>query len=116
MNRTKRLLLLCALIPLGLLGRKLPGIGGEIAGGMFYVLFFALLLTLPFPKLAPWKAALLSYVYTCGVEFLHLWHPLDPFRATLILLGNTFSPTDFIFYTIGGLVSWGVLSRSRRML
>jgi glycopeptide antibiotics resistance protein len=108
----RRVVLLLALIPIGLLGRKLPGIFGETCGGVFYVLFFALLLTIPFPKLAPWKAALLAYLYTCGVELLQLWHPLDPFRVTLlgkILLGNMFSPTDFVFYTLGGLVSWWVL-------
>jgi glycopeptide antibiotics resistance protein len=111
-NRPKRVLLLLALIPIGLLGRKLPSVGGEIAGGVFYVLFFAVLITIPFPKLAPWQAALFAYLYTCGVEFLQLWHPLDSFRATLfgkILLGSNFDPTDFVYYTLGGLVSFGVL-------
>jgi glycopeptide antibiotics resistance protein len=110
----RRVLLLLALIPIGLLGRKLPGVGGEIAGGVFYVLFFALLLTIPFPKFAPWKAALLAYLYTCGVEFLQLWHPLDSFRATLlgkILLGSNFDPMDFVYYTLGGLVAWGALQK-----
>jgi hypothetical protein len=115
MNRMHcTLLLLLALIPIGLLGRKLPGIFGETCGGVFYVLFFALLLTLPFPKLAPLKVVLIAYIYTCIVEFLQLWHPLDPFRATLlgkILLGSNFDPMDFIYYTLGGFVSWGVLTR-----
>jgi glycopeptide antibiotics resistance protein len=110
----RRVLLLLALIPIGLLGRKLPGVLGETCGGVFYVLFFALLLTIPFPKFAPWKAALLAYLYTCGVEFLQLWHPLDSFRATLlgkILLGSNFDPMDFVYYTLGGLVAWGALQK-----
>ena len=114
MNRTYRIVFLLALISLGLLGRKLPGIFGETCGGVFYVLFFSLLLTIIFPKIAPWKAALIAYLYTDVVEFLQLWHLLDPLRATLlgrILLGSTFDPTDFIYYTLGLVVSWGVLQQ-----
>jgi hypothetical protein len=116
-NRTHRIVLLLALIPLGLLGRKLPGVGGEIVGGVFYVLFFALLLTIPFPKLAPWKAALFPYLYTCGVEFLQLWHPLDTIRTTLLgkmLLGSNFDAMDFVYYTLGGVISWWILQKSHR--
>ena len=50
-------------------------------------------------------------IATCGLEFLQLWHPpfLQLVRHTVlgaIVLGISFTWTDFPYYIVGALVGW----------
>jgi hypothetical protein len=77
-------------------------------GGVFYVIFFILLFSLAVPKKRVLFVSLLVLIGTSGLEFLQLWHPpfLEAIRGTFIgvtILGNTFVPSDFIYYFIGGV-------------
>jgi hypothetical protein len=63
------------------------------------------------PRLAPGWVALGVLVATCLLEVLQLWQPawLQAVRATLpgrLVLGSTFSPSDFWYYLIGAGLGW----------
>lgn len=63
------------------------------------------------PQLRPIAIALLVFVITCVVEVFQLWQPawLQAIRATLpgrLILGNTFTGSDFLYYGIGCVIGW----------
>ncbi|MEJ2052686.1 MAG: DUF2809 domain-containing protein, partial [Calditrichaceae bacterium] len=79
-------------------------------GGVFYVVFWSLVVFLFVPKLNSFKIGLLVFVATCLLEFLQLWHPafLEFIRSYFIgrsILGTTFSPPDFLYYFAGFILS-----------
>ena len=80
-------------------------------GGVFYVLFWCLLVFWCLPRVAPWRIALAVLAVTCLLEFLQLWHPpllewLRSFWFGQILLGTTFAWSDFPYYFIGAGLGW----------
>ncbi len=80
---------------------------GAIAYQIFWVLFFLFL----YPKASLTWTAIGVFLFTCGVEFLQLWQPpwLQELRGTLpgrLVLGNSFTWTDFPPYFIGSLIGW----------
>ena len=80
-------------------------------GGVFYEIFWCLLILLFLPKVKPWIIALSVLVVTCILEFMQLWHPpfLEIFRSNFIgrtLLGTTFTWTDFPYYFLGSGIGW----------
>jgi hypothetical protein len=86
-------------------GPAAPWVNNSL-GGLFYELFWCLVLFVFLPRLAPLKIAALVFGGTCMLELLQLWHPpfLETIRATFIgatLLGTTFAWSDFIYYLIG---------------
>ena len=80
-------------------------------GGVFYEIFWCLLILLFLPKVKPWIIALCVLVVTCILEFMQLWHPpfLEILRSNFMgrtLLGTTFTWTDFPYYFLGSGIGW----------
>ncbi|MEM7556418.1 MAG: DUF2809 domain-containing protein [Cyanobacteria bacterium P01_A01_bin.84] len=106
-------------IPLGYIIRfsqgPLPGwlndFLGSVAYEIFWVLLFALILSLISPQVSPLKISMGVFIATCGIEFLQLWKPpfLEAARSTLpgrLVLGNSFVWWDFISYFAGSVTGW----------
>ena len=75
-------------------------------GGVFYEIFWCLLIFLFFSKTKPWFIATQVLIITCSLEFLQLWHLhfLEIIRSNFIgrtILGNSFTWSDFPYYFIG---------------
>jgi hypothetical protein len=114
---------LVAVIPLGFATKLYSGPGaGWIncsLGGLFYVLFWCLLVQLLRPH---WRAVRIAagvLLVTCGLEFLQLWQTplLEPVRGTFLgrtLLGDTFAWSDFPWYFAGGALGGWWLERVNR--
>ena len=80
-------------------------------GGVFYEIFWCLLILLFLPKVKPWIIALSVLVVTCILEFMQLSHPpfLEILRGNFMgrtLLGTTFAWTDFPYYFFGSGIGW----------
>lgn len=106
---------LIVLIPIGLGSKYYQGPFAEWAnnslGGVFYEIFWILLVVLIQPKLSPGWVAFGVFVVTSSLEFAQLWKPpfLEIVRATLfgrLLLGTTFSWWDFPYYILGCELAW----------
>ena len=105
---------LLIIVPLGYMIRfhgATPEWINDSFGSIAYEIFWILLLALLFPKLSPVWAAIGVCLATCIVEFLQLWHPpfLEAMRATLpgrLVLGNSFTWSDFLSYFIGSFFGW----------
>lgn len=83
----------------------------DLFGSIAYEIFLILLVALLFPKASPLWTAFGVCLATCMVEFLQLWHPpfLEAMRATLpgrLVLGNSFTWSDFISYFLGSFLGW----------
>jgi hypothetical protein len=83
-------------------------------GGVLYVLFGSLLVSLFFPRLQLGWSVGLAFTATCVLEFIQ-WLEL-PFMAELTqhkamayLFGTSYNPQDFVYYVIGGVLSLFVL-------
>lgn len=121
MLRAKRIIAFIALLNITLLGLYTKNYSGVFEnwinnslGGVFYVMFFCCVLYLIKPTLNKYKIALIVYIATCLVELSQLSHfyMLDEARRTFVgrtLLGNTFVYEDFIWYTVGALLSLPVV-------
>lgn len=109
------LISLIALIPIGLWSKFYKGpfdlwLNNSV-GGIFYEIFWVLLIVLMNPTLSPGWTAFFVFIITSSLEFLQLWKPpfLEVIRATLfgrLLLGTTFSWWDFPYYMIGCGLAW----------
>ncbi len=80
-------------------------------GGVFYEIFWCLLIYLFFSNSKPWVITSLVLLATCLMEFLQLWHPslLQWIRSYFIgrtVLGTTFSWDDFPYYFLGCAIGW----------
>lgn len=79
-------------------------------GGILYVIFWSLLLSVVFFRTRRWIIATIVLLITCCLEFMQLWHPpfLESIRSTFLgvtLIGNSFSWLDLVHYVIGSLFS-----------
>lgn len=112
MNRYRFILFLAIIIiiPLGLVSKFYKGPLDQwlnnYSGGIFYEIFWILLVILIKPKIKPSIATLWVFMITALLEVLQLWHPpfLEAIRATLIgrlLIGTTFDWWDFLHYILG---------------
>ena len=113
------LLLLGILVPVGLATKRYSGPAqfwvNNSLGGVFYVVFWSLLLSLAMPKLHRIKNVAVVFLATCAIELLQLWRPplLQLFRSNFIgatVLGTTFTWSDFPHYAAGALCSFLLLS------
>lgn len=104
------------IVPLGYWVRFAEGEGPpwlhDALGSVAYEVFWILLLMFGVPTLSPLWAASTICIATCALEVLQLWqHPvLLAMRATLVgrlVLGNTFTWTDFPAYFVGSVAGWG---------
>ncbi len=80
-------------------------------GGVFYVIFWCLMVYLFFGNTMPWKISTLVLLFTCLLEFIQLWHPpfLQSIRSCFIgstIIGTSFTWTDFLYYFVGGTIGW----------
>jgi hypothetical protein len=83
-------------------------------GGVFYEIFWCLVLALVLPR---WKASTIGALVlaaTCILEFLQLWHPplLEWPRSFFIgrtILGSYFDWWDFPYYFAGSALGWAWL-------
>ena len=80
-------------------------------GGVFYEIFWCLLIFLFLSKTNPWKIVTAVFSITCALEFLQLWHPpfLELIRNNFIgrtIVGTSFVPTDFFYYVAGCFIGW----------
>ncbi|MBD2484869.1 DUF2809 domain-containing protein [Planktothrix sp. FACHB-1365] len=109
------LISLIALIPIGLASKFYKGpfdvwLNNSV-GGVFYEMFWVLLVVLINPILSPGWVAFWVFIVTSILEFAQLWKPpfLEVIRTTLLgrlLLGTTFSWWDFPYYIIGCGLAW----------
>jgi hypothetical protein len=127
LNANRRLrrwtgLALVGLAPLGLYSKFYKGPAAawvnDSLGGVFYVLFWRLLVFWLLPRVRPWRIALAVLAVTCLLEFMQLWHPsllegLRSFWIGQILLGTTFAWSDFPYYFIGAGLGWLWMRRCR---
>ncbi len=79
-------------------------------GGVFYVVFWCLLIFLIVAD-KPGVIALAVLVVTCTLEFAQLWHPpfLSIARSNFFgrtLLGMYFTWSDFPYYFLGSGIGW----------
>jgi Protein of unknown function (DUF2809) len=103
-----------ALIPLGYGVRfygSSPAWFQDALGSIVYEIFWIVLWLACRPKALPLRVSGTVFLLTCSLEFLQLWHPplLQLIRATLpgrLVLGNTFSWTDFPAYGAGSLAGY----------
>lgn len=116
LNRNRRILLaLIILTPIGFYSKLYDGYlhfwVNNSLGGVFYEMFWCLVLALFFKKLSPFQISLSVLLATCMLEFLQLWHPafLELLRHNYIgitILGNTFTWSDFPYYFIGSFLGY----------
>ena len=88
-------------------------------GGVFYEIFWCLVLYLFIPGIQPVLNASIIFTITCILETLQLWHPpfLEIIRATFIgatILGSSFTWTDFPYYVVGSVLGWLWIVRLQR--
>jgi hypothetical protein len=127
MNRYRFILFLAIIIiiPLGLVSKfykgPLDSWLNNYSGGIFYEIFWILLVILINPKIPPSIATIWVFMITALLEFMQLWHPpfLEAIRSTLIgrlLIGTTFDWWDFPHYILGCTITWLGLTTLKNQL
>ena len=113
--RKKIILSLLVVVPLGFLSKFYSGPAStwinDSLGGVFYEIFWCLIIALVWVKLSTWKIVLWVFGVTSILEILQLWHPetLEMIRSTFLgrtLIGIQFAWLDFPYYMIGCLIGW----------
>ncbi len=113
--RSPTLISLLIITPLGFASKFYIGPAAwwfnNYAGGVFYEIFWCLVVILLLPYTSAFLIASFVLVITCFLEFLQLWHPpfLETIRSTFIgsaLIGTTFTWWDFPHYVIGCFIGW----------
>lgn len=102
------------IVPLGYVVRFYQGGQAWLSdafGSIAYEIFWILLVVFLFPQVSLLRTAIGVCLVTCGLEFLQLWQPpfLQVARDTLVgrlILGNTFSWSDFPSYFVGSVLGW----------
>lgn len=125
--RSYRWLLLIALViivPLGFYTKFYDGPAGDWVndslGGVFYELFWCLVLAMLFYKTSPWRIAWIVFLFTTLLEFLQLsdayilsWS--RSFFIGEVLLGNSFNWDDIPYYFIGSGLGGALLVGLRKL-
>lgn len=108
------------LVPVGLGLRLLPGLVGDLAGGVAYAAMIYGLLVAIAPRLTRPTTTLLALVLTLGIELLQLTGlpaaMVEAFGPARYLVGSTFAWLDLVSAAAGVAVASGVdawLTRSR---
>ena len=117
------LILLLLITPIGFYTKFYTGPGAnwinDSLGGVFYEIFWCLLVFLFFVKAKEWMIATSVFVVTCFLEVLQLWHAefLEIIRSYFIgrtILGTSFNLYDFIYYFIGTLMGYFLITRLQK--
>ena len=100
------------LIAAGLMLRGIPGVFGDLAGGVLYAALVFVLIAVLFPAASGVRIGSAAFLLCAAVELLQLTGlPLaiagvvPPLR---LVLGTTFVATDLVAYAIGAACSTGV--------
>jgi hypothetical protein len=113
------------IIPLGYSVRFATNLGmpllQDIIGSLAYQMLLMFLVAFFFPRISLAKIAVWVCVASCVGELLQLWQPplLQTIRATWlgrIVLGNTFTLSDFPPYAVGSFLGWLGLKWLRRKM
>lgn len=126
MNRQRLiiLLVLIIIIPIGFFSKFYSGPANQWVnnslGGLFYEIFWCLVIAFILIKANPFKIALWVFVITCLLEFLQLWHPpfLEILRNNFMgrtILGSSFNWMDFPYYFVGSLLGYFLLIGIHRL-
>ena len=106
---------LVVIVPLGFYSKFYAGPAAawvnNSLGGVFYEVFWCLLISLSLDTARPGVVAAFVLIVTCCLEFLQLWHPpfLALLRSTFIgrtILGTSFTWSDFPYYFLGCGIGW----------
>ena len=117
-------ILILIITPIGFYTKFYTGPGASWVnnslGGVFYEIFWCLLVFLFFVNARAWVIAVSVFIITCCLEVLQLWHPefLEIIRGNLIgrtVLGTSFSMYDFIYYFIGSGIGYLILYRLQKL-
>jgi|WetSurMetagenome_2_1015567.scaffolds.fasta_scaffold25363_7 hypothetical protein len=78
-------------------------------GGIFYVMFGSLLISVVFPKFKIHWAVLTALTLTCMLEFLQylkipFMQEMAHNKVFAYLFGNSFNPNDFLYYFLGAFI------------
>lgn len=126
--KTYRITLLIGIaliIPLGYSVRFAPGLGlplfQDIAGSLAYQILLMLIAAFFYPRVSLVKVAVWVCLTSCAIELLQLWQLplLQTIRATWagrVILGNTFTVSDFPPYVMGSFLGWLALRWLRRKM
>jgi hypothetical protein len=119
-KRIGTLISLLIIVPVGFYSKLYAGPAAiwvnNSLSGVFYEIFWCLLIFLFWGEGQPWIIAASVLVATCLLEFLQLWHPpfLEFMRSYFIgqaVLGTSFTWSDFPYYFLGCGIGWLWLSR-----
>ncbi len=111
-QRTKTVLVLLVLTPLGFYSKFYQGPGKEwahsYAGDILYPMFWFFVLAFFWPKLSPYTNAVIIFLVTTAIEFSQLLsYPfLECIRRSFLgrtLIGTGFVVADIFYYLIGCL-------------
>jgi len=123
-KRTWTVILLLIITPLGFYTKYYSGPAAawvnDSLGGVFYEIFWCLLVFLFFMNAKAWVIATSVFIVTSFLEVLQLWHPefLEFIRSYFIgrtLLGTSLNLYDFIYYFVGSLIGYLILSRLQKL-
>lgn len=114
-QRTWTVVSLFVIVPVGVYTKFYQGPATDWVnnslGGMFYEMFWCLLVFLIVPNARTWIIALSVLLLTCLLEFMQLWHPaaltyIREFILGAALIGTTFGWSDFPYYFVGSAIGW----------
>lgn len=114
-QRTWTVVSLFVIVPVGVYTKFYQGPAAEWVsnslGGVFYEIFWCLLVFLIVPYARTWVMAVAVLLLTCMLEFMQLWNPaaLTYVRSFILgaaLIGTTFSWSDFPYYFAGSAIGW----------
>ncbi len=124
--RWKLLLSILIITPIGFLtkayhGPYLTDWVNNSLGGLLYVTFWCLVAAFLNPKWPEVKIALIVLLVTSVLETAQLWHPpflqyLRSFYLGKVLLGTTFTWSDFPHYAAGALIGYFWIKRIQKQL
>lgn len=109
------ILSLLVITPIGFLTKAYHGIAAhwvnDSLSGVFYVIFWCLVVFLFLPRMQPWRIALYVFGLTDVLEVMQLWHPafLEYLRSYFlgrVVLGTTFAWSDFFYYAAGAILGY----------
>lgn len=122
-KRLWTLISLLIIVPIGFCAKFYSGPGADWVnnslGGVFYEIFWCLVIFFFFQEGNPSYIAFIVLIVTCILEFLQLWHPflLEFLRSYFIggvILGTSFTWSDFPYYFIGSAIGWFWIIRINR--
>lgn len=108
-------------VAFGLLGRQLPGLVGDVAGGVLYAVLLYLVFALVIPHARPLVLVAAVSIAGVGIELFQLTGiPAQvgaAFPPARLVLGSTFVPLDLLIAIVGAACGplTDALTRSKKL-